>query len=342
MESPIPAELIRSVVVPNCGALFLAVPFASLFYGVTVLQTYLYYDRYADDPLYLKLFVAVISLCDTAQLVFVIYSAWWYLIPNYGNLASIELLSFGIAAETIMTTVLGLFVQCFFAHRVWIMSRNAVLPFIITALSLLQFAFGIYYVVMIQRSGTVLVFAQLVWCTAVGLSCSMASNLVITLALCYYLRKIRSGMSKTDKLIRVLVIYTVNTGLITSVVGIFAITISSVFSKTNWLVIPFSLVSKCYVNTTLATLNARIKLRNMPAGAITMTSDGVQFTTDVTGRIRAPGIAFSTGRHDSGISGVHATHCLDIIRDGANEDKPSEDLFKTQPFEVYGSDESTV
>ncbi|OCH88916.1 hypothetical protein OBBRIDRAFT_836233 [Obba rivulosa] len=273
MASPIPDKLIQTLVVPNCGALFLAVPFASLVYGITVLQTYRYYSHYADDPLYVKIFVAVIAFFDTAQLAFVIYSAWWYLIPNYGNLASISVIPFGISAEIAMTIALGILVQCFFASRVWLMSgRKLIIPLIIhspwgnshsgfttpseckelgnmyTILSSFSqcAAFAAFHAVISQR------FA-LQWSAAVGLACSMASDFAITGSQCYYLRKVRSGMTKTDKLIDVLIMYTVNTGLITSVVATSAIVLSTVFSTTFWLVIPFTLISKSYANSALAT-----------------------------------------------------------------------------------------
>ncbi|OCH88914.1 hypothetical protein OBBRIDRAFT_794804 [Obba rivulosa] len=269
MSTAIPEGFIDTVIEPDGGALLLSAVFGALFYGVTLVQSYLYYDRYWDDRLILKTFVAILIAFDTVQLGFLIYSAWWYLVTNYGNLPSTELVPPGIAVDVAITICMGFLVQSFFAIRVWRTSDgNTVVPIIIMILSSAQFTLGMYYTVMIQRSHYESTLAEVSWTAASGLACSMAADFLITVSLCYYLRKIRSGMLKTDRLISVIVMYTVNTGLLTSAVATCAIILTTVYSKQLWLSIPFSLVSKCYVNSVLATLNAREKLRSMHSGLV--------------------------------------------------------------------------
>ncbi|EMD31236.1 hypothetical protein CERSUDRAFT_127530 [Gelatoporia subvermispora B] len=180
---------------------------------------------------------------------------------------------------------MGLMVQCFFGLRVYRTSEgNIFIPVIIVILALAQFsrlllvtrsasyspacplALGIFYAFEISKSHLEITLAKVSWSPIAGIGCSMANDFVISASLCYYLRKIRSGMLKTDRLINVIVMYTVNTGVLTSMVSTCAIILTTVFPKTLWLSVPFCLISKCYVNSVLATLNAREKLRHMNSG----------------------------------------------------------------------------
>ncbi|EMD32873.1 hypothetical protein CERSUDRAFT_118330 [Gelatoporia subvermispora B] len=271
MSAP-PSIDIDGVIKPNMGALLLAMVFSSVLYGVTVLQTYQYYDRYWEDPLYLKTFVAALWVLDTAQLVTVVHANWWYLIAHYGDVAALGIVPASLAIEVGMTISIGLLVQTWFASRVWRMNgRNPIIPLVIVGLTLATFSLGIFYAVTGQRNPVVTEIAKITWATVASLSCSMAADFFITGSLVYFLLKQRSGFKtvqapKGDKAINVLIAYTVNTGLLTSIAAMCTIILSKTLVGTQWQVIPYFLVSKFYVNSTLATLNAREKLRNM-AGA---------------------------------------------------------------------------
>ncbi|OCH88917.1 hypothetical protein OBBRIDRAFT_794805 [Obba rivulosa] len=283
MSLPLDPQIIQTQIVPNCGALVLAMAFSAVFYGITILQTYMYYDKYGGDSVWIKIFVAVLWLLDTAQMASVIDTVWFYVISNYGNPASLAIYASGVVAEIITTISIGLVVQSFFAMRVWLTSgdeiehrRKVLIPTIIVALSFAQWGFGMYYAAVVQKTHQTSVLPKLAWAASTGLGCSIAGDFLITLTLCYNLHKSRSGVKKTDKLINVLIVYTVNTGLLTSMVATCAIILSNVFATSFWLLLPFCLVSKSYVNSALATLNAREKLRKMSASFTVGTRDAAQ------------------------------------------------------------------
>ncbi|EMD32776.1 hypothetical protein CERSUDRAFT_99153 [Gelatoporia subvermispora B] len=266
-SGPISAETIHSIVEPHAGALLLSMAFSSILFGVTLLQTYTYYDRYSDDPKYLKSFVFLLFVLDLIHMVSVIDSLWFDLVPNYGNIAVFSTVPIGLALETGTTVSIGALVQCFFALRVWLLSRrNPLLPILIVALSLAYFSVGIYYTAATRLRPTHAAVLKIQWSALTTLSLGLAADIIITLSLVYYLLKSRSGLTRTDKLIDVLIVYTVNSGLLTTVAAICTLVLDRVLKNTLWDVIPYFLISKCYVNSVLATLNAREKLRNMPSG----------------------------------------------------------------------------
>ncbi|EMD31225.1 hypothetical protein CERSUDRAFT_78304 [Gelatoporia subvermispora B] len=232
MSGPIPSEIIQSLVVPNCGALFLAAILSCVRLKsareapmlskqnvefADVLQTYNYYDGYWDDKASLKIFVLLLAILDTAHVISTVAGAWWYLIPNYGNLASLETVkpalavAVGMTVSTIQLSAasvisqylplkysIGLLVQCFFASHVWRMGRTIVIPAIIVMSALTAFA----YTAVGQRTKlestipTIGLTTGLQWISDTAIATSMASDIISTMSLAYYLHIKRTGMKR--------------------------------------------------------------------------------------------------------------------------------------------------
>ncbi|PCH33065.1 hypothetical protein WOLCODRAFT_147172 [Wolfiporia cocos MD-104 SS10] len=290
---------LQDVVRSTMGPLLLGLVFSATFFGITLLQTYQYYDRYWNDTKWLKSFVAVIrsviaysivhafktqfilSILDALQLMTVIHANWWYLIQNYGDPDALGMVPWSLGLETGLTSSIGFCVQGFFAMRVWILSHGSrVVTGLIALFTIAQFALGIYYTarefvssriseesntnmrVIRQRTALAAAIQPIIWASTSALACSIAGDVLITVSMCFFLYRSRSGVAKTDKMIHVLIKYTVNTGLITTIAAVCTITLSEVLPNSYWDTISYFVVSKCYVNSTLATLNAREKLRN--------------------------------------------------------------------------------
>ncbi|KAG6376572.1 hypothetical protein JVT61DRAFT_1550 [Boletus reticuloceps] len=73
------------------GALLIGSLVAAAFWGVTSVQTYIYYHRYPDDPLFLKLVVVVLWILDTFDACLTSHIAYHYLVTNYMNPKSIAI-----------------------------------------------------------------------------------------------------------------------------------------------------------------------------------------------------------------------------------------------------------
>ncbi|EPS95149.1 hypothetical protein FOMPIDRAFT_1025933 [Fomitopsis schrenkii] len=307
--SPAQQEEILALVKPTLGAILLGLVFSSTFFGVTLLQTYQYYDRYWADSLWLKLFVALLFVLDVIQIVTVIHANWWYLIQNYAMPQSLSVVPWSLGLEVGITTSIGLLVQGFFAMRVYILSRgNYIVTAIIIALTLTQFILGVYYAAKGQETKLVITIAEITWASTASLACSIAGDAIITGAMCYYLHLSRSGIRRTDKLIDIMIVYCVNTGLLTTICAICTIILSEVVSHTYWDTMFYFLISKCYVNSTLATLNAREKLRGTTQYTVSdlpLPLNAVSHSSGTTSRQPKP-VYLSTG---TDISFATNPHC---------------------------------
>ncbi|OCH92997.1 hypothetical protein OBBRIDRAFT_833004 [Obba rivulosa] len=265
MSTPPDEYVIHTLVEPNCGALLLAMALSSILFGITLLQTYQYYDRYWNDSIYIKIFVVVMVTFDTADTVSAILAVWWYVISNYGKVSSLDGLPTSLGVEVFMASVVTLLAHGFFTMRVWLVcGRKYTIPVIIAVLSLASFVFSWYFNITAQDMRLLPLPSDMLWSGVACLASSAGADFVITITLCYRLHKSRPGFKQTDRLINVLILYTVNTNLLSSLLAAATIVTLAVQSKTLWYAVPGFLVGKCYCNCVLVTLNAREKLRNMP------------------------------------------------------------------------------
>ncbi|TFK73585.1 hypothetical protein BDN72DRAFT_834455 [Pluteus cervinus] len=247
------------------GSAFIGLIAAAVLYGVTLLQTYLYYRRYPRDSVVVKIMVFILWLLDTTHLVLCIIAIYWYLVTNFSNEDALDRTMWSMELQTDCNGLIGLIVECFFARRVWIMSRNRVLTAIIVLLACVHFGLGIVFTV----EGFILMettkFARLIWVTSTGLGSAAAADIIIAGSLCYYLGKGRTGLTRTDSLISTLIAYSLTTGLVTSVIAFMAVvTFATMPTNFIWLAF-FWVLGKCYVNSLLAALNSREFLREKAA-----------------------------------------------------------------------------
>ncbi|KAF9481198.1 hypothetical protein BDN70DRAFT_876671 [Pholiota conissans] len=243
------------------GAAFVGLVASAVLYGVTLLQTFLYYKQYPNDSRFTKSIVFLLWILDTTHLILCAVAIYTYLIRNYNNPSALNRSTWSMNVQTDCNGLIGLIVECFFARRVWKLSRNIFLTALIVALAFIHFGLGVLFTV----EGFILVetskFPKLIWVTSTGLGSAAAADIIIAVSLCYYLTKSRTGFARTDSLITTLIVYSLTTGLITSIIA-FICVVTFAIMPTNYIWLGFFwLIGKCYVNSLLAALNSRDSLR---------------------------------------------------------------------------------
>ncbi|KIM43722.1 hypothetical protein M413DRAFT_387410 [Hebeloma cylindrosporum] len=229
------------------GALFLGLVLSTILYGVTLLQSFLYYRQYPNDPRVTKSFELQQSRGSSQ-------STW------------------SINVQAACNILIGLLVQCFFALRVWAMSRNKVVTVVIIIFVCIHFGEGVALIVEAFRFG-ISRFQTLVWVGGTGLGCAAATDIISAAALCYYLNKSRTGLAGSESLISTLILYSITTGMITSVVALICVFTFAVM-PTNYVWIAFFwIIGKCYVNSLLAALSPRRPLFHLSAEGLKLITD---------------------------------------------------------------------
>jgi len=243
------------------GALFICLVLGTILYGITVIQTYLYYRQYPNDSRLMRSFVFLLFLLDTTHLVLITIEVYGKLITNFNNPDALLRPSWAMILQIDCNGLIGLLVQCFFARRVKIMSRSVILPVVIVIFGCITFGLGVYLTIetfLLEYYSGALKF---VWLIATGMGSAAAADVIIAAALCYCLSKSRTGFARTDSLINTLIMYSLATGLATSILALLCVILFVAMRKSFAWVGIFWILGKFYVNSTLVALNCRDSLR---------------------------------------------------------------------------------
>ncbi|RDX49399.1 hypothetical protein OH76DRAFT_528123 [Lentinus brumalis] len=208
-----------------CGIVGYAI--ATTIYGITVLQTYMYFRRYPRDRPSLKAFTPGYRILDTLTTVLMSHALYAFFVLNLKDLVRDVDLPWSFTLENGVTDLITAMVQCYFAERLWRLK-------VFSNHNLLSDTF--------RKS---LVLGGAVQGVAV------LGDILITGGLCYYLTTNKGGHGRIDTLLNKLIAYAVERGVLTAVQTLYLI--MSVAFPERFYFVPFAMiVAKMYVNTLLA------------------------------------------------------------------------------------------
>ncbi|KIK77938.1 hypothetical protein PAXRUDRAFT_834797 [Paxillus rubicundulus Ve08.2h10] len=174
-------------------------------------------------------------------------------------------LPWGSVLGTLLLYWIAFLVQIFYAHRVWIISdRNRVITVMVVASAITQFLFGLMVVADGIRTPTVaaLSFSRYTpWAAVASATC----DAMITFSVFYYLQPARTGVARRGNVIKRLNTVFIQMGLL-SFINAMSMMILYYIQSTDvgkiLVVAPGMILSKTYVNSMLAVLNARKSIRD--------------------------------------------------------------------------------
>jgi len=164
--------------------------------------------------------------------------------------------------EALPTGVTAGLVQCFYAYRVYRMShRNILLTGLILILVVATAASGTAWVVLALEAQT---YERLLRISPLTISInalSTSADVIITATLCFMLQQTQPASLSTETMINRLILFTINTGLLTSLCAVASL-ISLIVSPRTLIYASFYFcIGRLYSNALLASLNARAVIR---------------------------------------------------------------------------------
>ncbi|KAF9512075.1 hypothetical protein BS47DRAFT_1345873 [Hydnum rufescens UP504] len=200
------------------GGSFIGNHLTALCFGVLTIQTSSYYHAFPNDGRWVKLVVGFLWILEAFQLACVTQSLYSSFVTNYDN--PLAHVAWNFTAFQISAVCASVTVQTFFAHRVYSLSSNLYLGVFVQVLVLVQFGFGAATSVAsnIVPSYEILV-KDWTWLVVSWMAMQAIADVVIAACMCLLLRRRRTGFQKTDSVINHMVLYTVSTGLVTSILS---------------------------------------------------------------------------------------------------------------------------
>ncbi|KAH9019292.1 hypothetical protein EDB84DRAFT_623159 [Lactarius hengduanensis] len=294
------------------GAAFVGLFVSSTLFGLTIVQTWIYFWNYRNrDSKSLKFFVAFITFTDALHTIICVYAIYWYLVVNFGDVEKLQYAVWALNLQLILSIVINISVQLYYAWRVYIVSQSIIYPIIIVVSAVISSFFGIFAFakeVALKRFSD---FHSSAWMSYVGLSAVTVGDIVVAASMCWSLYRRRTGFAKTDSVIVTLMAYSINSGLLTGLLSL-ASTISIVVSPTSliWLAF-FWAMSKCYVNSLLAMLNSRDYLLSRRQSTTDKQNNAYNISSFRVGPTSEARVSFS----------VQRTATLDYGRNKSNHDE---------------------
>ncbi|KAI0824492.1 hypothetical protein BC628DRAFT_415230 [Trametes gibbosa] len=293
------------------GAVLLGTFVGLILYGVTLHQAYRYSRTYPNDGRVLKGLVIFILILETGTSIFSMHVCYFYLATNYFNPPALLYGIWSIDLFPLASGVVMVASQSFFARRVWLVGGRYAKALVIFAglLCVAEIGFFIAATVEAEIIPTFAGFRSRTWLVSTGSTMAVSADILLTIMLTVLLHRSRTGVKRTDTMIDTLIMYSVNTGLLTGLFNLLSLLFA--FIRPGELIyigvgIPGV---KMYATTLLAALNSRQHVAAHGSGLSNDTHPfGLGGTATVVGRsVRTSKVAVHTPQLRSGRTRAETT-----------------------------------
>ncbi|KAI6033984.1 hypothetical protein BKA83DRAFT_4183361 [Pisolithus microcarpus] len=251
-----------AVIDSTFGAYLIGVVISAVLYGVTCVQVWYYYVSYPTDPWHIKSLVFAVFASDTVHQALVTHSAYIYLVSDITNPAGLQDLVWSLIVEVLFNAITAFLVQCFLSMRVYRLSNKSIPVTVIVMSSVIaEFVLSITYVAKALPIQTFAGLLELKGISSAVNATTAASDVLIAGCLCFLLQKSRTGFRRSDTMINKLMLFSLNTGLLTGIFAVASLISISVWPDAFIYIAFYFCVGRLYCNSLLATLNARRIIR---------------------------------------------------------------------------------
>lgn len=247
------------------GAAYIGAMVTLALYGLTTLQTYMYYLYYPKDRVFLKGLVLFVWVIDSVHIVLVCHAMYYYLVANYGIPETLLDGVWSLFVSIAINLLIAIIVQVYFALRIFRLSGQKFrwwLTGFILVLVFAHFALGIETVVLIFIKKKLAKLDEITLIAAMPFALfAVLSDVAIAASLCVLLNGHKTTFKRTKALVNTLIVYAINRCLLTSIVAVVEVIAFATSPRSLWFVAIDFVIGKLYANSFLATLNARHSMR---------------------------------------------------------------------------------
>ncbi|KAJ6494962.1 hypothetical protein DFH09DRAFT_1290488 [Mycena vulgaris] len=247
----------------HVNAVFVGIMLSLVLWGITLAQTWTYYNLNKDGWM-LRSLVGILFVLDTVSTYLTGDMAHFWLVQNFGNLAALATVPISSIVEVAVNVSVVFLVQMFFARRVYLLNqRRIVVPAIIVLFALGGLVTGIFIVVDISKSPLVSSLASQSMKIEVALTNTFEamSDLTATFAMSYEFYRNRGSIKSTNTLLEKLLGFTVARGGLVTVAQFLTLALYVAQPTTlNWMPAHLTLGKLSHI-TMIVILNSRQSLR---------------------------------------------------------------------------------
>ncbi|KAI1792177.1 hypothetical protein LXA43DRAFT_364423 [Ganoderma leucocontextum] len=208
-------------------------------------------------------------ILETGVTVLHVHLAYYYFVVNYGNPLAFLRGVWSLDVFPVIATCIMINCQSFYTVRILLVGPSKYrLWLVIAIIMLMGGALGVSVASTIVgfRGITLGNFENLLWLVLAYNAVASAGDVILTATLIYILHHSRTGFKSTDSMINRLILYTISTGLLTTIFNIISFILVHVYGVQNWVWLGTMMISeRLYSNSLMAALNSR-KITNKKRG----------------------------------------------------------------------------
>ncbi|KAL5494613.1 hypothetical protein ACEPAI_74 [Sanghuangporus weigelae] len=303
----------------SLGAVLIGLIIAAILFGIINVQTLTYFQNSKSDPKYLKCMIILLWILIASMLALVAHYNYYILVTNFTNLSVVGKVTWSWTTPILSSEISDFIIRLYYSRRTWILSdRNWFLTIGAVFWNFVAFGSSIAFTAKLFPLDSLREVSGFSWLMYMSLASGVVADLWTAISVCYFLRKDKSGLQRTDTLVNKLTVYIIGTGLLTSVCAMCALITYAAMPNNSIFVAIYSNLAKLYFNALLANLNTRKRLRGDFAFAIDFLDHDLRacqmrgtmgIGTPVTSGIQSN----STAERSSGIPFTNSEHKFDSL-----------------------------
>ncbi|KAG6848755.1 hypothetical protein H0H93_014354, partial [Arthromyces matolae] len=202
------------------GAALCGVIVDAWVFGLICVLTYQYYVNFPKDNILTKLLVAWTCFLQLFHAIVTSKMMYYYLVTSFGKPENLADAVWEWSLYLGLSSLAAFTVQVYYARRTHLLTKSHLLFALILLLALCQLAFGFATMGYAFHLVVLATFPSVTWVAVTWLSFAAACDILIALVQVVFLHRHRSGIPATNRLIKVLTLYIISTGLLTSIIAI--------------------------------------------------------------------------------------------------------------------------
>ncbi|KAJ7720050.1 hypothetical protein B0H16DRAFT_392718 [Mycena metata] len=244
------------------GPLFIGNILNWLLMGTLVLQLNTYYQLFPNDKWMVRILVYGLFLLDLAQTIIGTHLGWFFIVTNWGNPASFDIVPWSAAMIPILCGLIAAVAQIFYAWRIWVLTPNRFTrtgAALIVVIAVVQCLDAIITGFLGMFPGTQENLRRLRPGIVIWLGGSFAADVLVTAFMSYILieGRRRTIWAASESLLTRLIHRVVQTGAASAICATVDLALFVGLPSRNFHFVPAYILGKLYTNSLMLSLNLR-------------------------------------------------------------------------------------
>ncbi|KAJ7641057.1 hypothetical protein FB45DRAFT_352267 [Roridomyces roridus] len=244
--------------------LFFGVILNVMLFGVFLVQVYTYFRLYKTDHPAIRYTIYYLIIMEVINTIFDVGLIYQPLVLLRDSPNALQQSPFFLSADAVVTALISTPTQLFFAWRIRRITKSRWLAGIVGFLALVSLAAATAATIGVARVHEFAKFGLLIPQLTVWLTTTAVADILITTFLVNFLWKNQTGFdTQTDSVTDKIILFTVQTGMITSFAAIADVSVFLIIQQTTLQFIWDFSLGKLYSISLISTLIARKEWNNL-------------------------------------------------------------------------------